>query len=320
MKMNSDNPVRRQSPANRRPSMVLVGVGVLSFVVVVLLSHWIDAHRPAADTRVEEERLYVTGKVLKRVSLGFNGLVADWYWMRSLQYVGRKILANPGTIDLDNLGKLDMRLLYPLLDTATTIDPQFLVAYKYGAIVLPAVNEEDAIKLILKGIDQNPNDWRLHQHLGYIYWKRGDYQKASEVYGAGAKKPGAPPWMEEMSARTAAEGGSHATAREIYRRMYEQTEDKTVKDLMARRLLQVDSFEERDAIRGALKKFRDAKGNCPKEWKEALAELRAARQVDGKPLRLDNSGVPIDPSDWPYVLSKDGCDVSVNLQSKVPFQ
>ncbi|HEY0544453.1 MAG TPA: hypothetical protein VGC91_03570 [Pyrinomonadaceae bacterium] len=303
----------------QRGTLALAFVIVSCFVAVVALSRFMDEHRAAADARDEEERLYLTGKTLKRMSLGFNGLVADWYWMRSLQYVGNKVLNHQGEVQIDDLSALDMRLLYPLLDTATTLDPQFLVAYKYGAVVLPAINEEQAIKLIRKGMEQNPEDWRLYQHLGYIYWKRGDFKQASETYGAGALKPDAPNWMREMSARMAAEGGSRATAREIYTRLSQETDDAKVRDLLARRLMQVDSLEERDAIRAAFKNFEQRNGHCPNTWREVSTELRAARTPDGKPLRMDANGVPLDSSDTPYVL-KNGCEVDLDFQSRVPYQ
>ena len=69
-----------------------------------------------------------------------------------------------------------------------------------------------AIQILKKGIDANPSAWRLHQHLGYIYWKQGNFQAASETYGQGAAIPGAPPWMEAMKAQMAAKGGSRSTA------------------------------------------------------------------------------------------------------------
>ncbi len=305
--------------SRQRQTLALAFVVLSGFAAVIALSRWMDGHRPAPDAKLEEERLYLTGNTLKRMSLGFNGLVADWYWMRSLQYVGNKMLNHPGEVQIDNLGPLDMRLLYPLLDTATTLDPQFLVAYKYGAVVLPTINEEQAIKLIRKGMEQNPEDWRLYQHLGYIYWKHGEYKLSSETYGEGAKKSGAPPWMREMSARMAAEGGSHDTAREIYTRLYEQTDDAKVKDLLARRLMQVDALEELDAINAAFKNFQQRNGRCPNTWREASAELRAARLPNGKPLRLDASGVPLDPADTPYVL-KNSCEVRLDYLSRVPSQ
>lgn len=315
-----DKKSEHQNHRARRNALALVVVVFVCFVMVVVLSRWMDSHRPAVDAKVEEESLYLTGKTLKRMSLGFNGFVADWYWMRSLQYVGNKIVNHPGEIELDDLGPLDMRLLYPLLDTATTLDPKFMAAYEYGAVVLPAINEEDAIKLIKKGIEHNPDSWRLYQYLGYIYWKRGDYKQASESYGIGANVAGAPNWMREMSARMFSEGGEPAIAREIYTRIYEQTDDKNMKELMARRLMQVDSFEERKTIRGVLKSYQVRNSRCATAWRELSGELRAARLPDGKSLRLDSSGVPLDPSDVPYILSKGGCDLDLSLQSRVPYQ
>lgn len=298
----------------RRQTLALLPVIALGFVFVVALSRWMDTHRPPLDTRLEEERLYMTGAAVKRMSLGFNGLVADWYWMRSLQYVGGKMWKHQGRIQLDDLGPLNLKLLAPLLDTATTLDPQFMAVYEYGAVVLPAINDEDAIKLLKKGIQANPNAWRLHQHLGYIYWQRGDYMTASAAYEAGSKLPDAPGWMHEMSARMLAEGGRRNTAREMYRHMYEQADDQKVKHLAELRLLQIRSFDERDAIRRVLSAYAERSGRCAASWKEVSAALRAAR------LRLDPAGVPIDPADTPYVLIKDGCDVDLDKRSQVPYR
>lgn len=320
MNVDANKESERARGQERLRTMTLSLFIVIGFAAVFGLSRWMDARRPPVDARIEEERLYLTGQTVKRMSLGFNGLVADWYWMRSLQYVGNKVINYQGELQLDDLSPLDLRLLYPLLDTATTLDPQMMVAYYYGAIVLPAINEEHAIKLIEKGIEQNKDTWRLHQHLGYIYWKRGDYQKASAVYSEGAKIADAPAWMREMSARMAAEGGSHQMAREVYTHLYQQAEDEQVKKVLVRRLMQVDSFEEREAIRVALGNFQKRNGRCAETWKEALADLRAARLPDGKPLRLDAAAAPLDPSDTAYLLDKGGCEVKLDFKSKVPYQ
>src|SRR6185503_8501199 len=136
----------------------------------------------AVDAQQEEEPLYLTGTALKRASLSFNGLAADWYWMRSLQYVGGKILKVPASVPLDSLGQLDLKLLAPLLDTATTLDPQFMEPYEYAAIVLPDVDLPEAIRITKKGIAANPTAWRLRQHLGFIYWQQKDFQAAGDAY------------------------------------------------------------------------------------------------------------------------------------------
>jgi hypothetical protein len=307
--MIATNRKRSRWTARETASALTIILGLTS---VFIVSRWIDARRLPVDPKIEEENLYVTGHTAKRLSLGFNGLLADWYWMRSLQYVGRKILSLPSDLPLDDLGSLNLKLLGPLLDTATTLDPQFMEPYEYAAAVLPAIDMDDAIRITSKGIEANPGAWRLYQHLGYIYWQRRYFKAAGETYGAGAKLPGAPAWMEAMKARMAAEGGSRATAREIYLRMYEQAGDAQVKDMARRRLLQLDSLDQRDLIRKVLADFSFQAGRCPLSWREIATILRASR------FPLDATDAPLDPAGKPYRLVKNGCDVDLDPKSEVP--
>ena len=294
--------------------LTLFGFIVVGFLSVVLLTRFMDQRRPLPDPAVQEESLYLTGSTARRVSLGFNGLVADWYWMRSLQYVGGKILNTPGNISLDNLGSLKLKLLAPLLDAATTLDPHFLEPYEYAAIVLPAVNVDEAIRITRKGIEANPSEWRLYQHLGYIYWQKGDYQTSSEVYGAGAQNPEAPPWMLAMKARMAAEGGSRGTAREIYTRMFEEASDPNVKKMARGRLMQLTSMDQKDVILRVLTAYVDKTGSCPRSW-QAVAPALSALKFD-----LDRAGTPIDPSGYPYHLKTDKCTIEMDPKSEIPLE
>ena len=231
--------------------------------------------------------------------------------MRSLQYVGRKII-NDNDVPLDNLGLLNLKLLAPLLDTATTLDPEFLDPYEYAAIVLPSINVNEAIRITQKGIDANPNAWQLYHHLGYIYWQQHDYQAASEIYGRGAQIAGAPPWMEAMKAKMAADGGSRSTAREIYTRMYEGSADEKVKDMARKHLLQLDSLDQRDGLRKLFAAYQARTGKCPNSWKEVEPVFRALHIV------VDASGAPLDPSGVPYVLR--ACEVELDPKSEIPVK
>src|SRR5258707_857626 len=70
-----------------------------------------------------EEVLYIASpKVLKRLSIGYDGLLADIYWTRAVQYFGAKHRA----------GAARYQLLAPLLEITTTLDPQLVVAYEFG--------------------------------------------------------------------------------------------------------------------------------------------------------------------------------------------
>jgi len=300
--------------SERMKSVSLGLVVVVGLACAALLVRWTDTLRPPADPNAIDESLYLNGKTARRISLGFNGLAADWYWMRSLQYVGKKIIDQPGDVAIDDLSKLNLKLLAPLLDTATTLDPEFLDPYEYAAIVLPAVDVKEAIRITQKGIAANPNAWRLYQHLGYIYWQQGDYQAASEIYGRGAQIPGVPSWMEAMKAKMLADGGSRNTAREIYTRMFEESADEQVKDMARKHVLLLDSLDQRDGLRKVMQTYRDRAGHCPTSW----TELREAFRVLSIP--VDASGSPLDPTGVPYVLTSGTCEVQLNSHSEVPIK
>ena len=292
---------------------VLISIVVIGLASVVGLSRWIDSHKPPIDTTIQEENLYLNGATARRISLGFNGLAADWYWMRALQYVGRKIIDAPPDMQIDDLSKLNLKLLGPLLDTSTTLDPQFLEPYQYAAVVLPAIDRDEAIRITKKGIAANPGVWRLYQHLGYIYWQQKDFQAAGDAYDQGSKIPGAPSWMLAMKARMAAEGGSRDVARQIYQSMYEQAENDRIKEMARRRLLQVDAFEQMDRLRKVLAIYKSKFGSCPAKWSDITSVLQFYK------FQVNAEGSPVDPAGTAYVLTAD-CDVDTDFKSLVPHR
>jgi len=296
-------------------SVTLGLVVVVGIACAALLVRWTDTLRPPVDPNAIDESLYLNDKTARRISLGFNGLAADWYWMRSLQYVGKKLINSTGDISLEDLSGLNMKLLAPLLDTATTLDPEFIEPYEYAAIVLPAIDVQQAIRLTEKGIKANPNAWRLYHHLGYIYWRQGQYQLASETYGRGAQIPGAPAWMEAMKAKLLSEGGSRSTAREIYTRMYQQSSDEQVRDMARKHLLQLDSLDQRDGLRKLFAVYQTRMGKCPESWQELGQAFRTLR------IPMDQSGAPLDPSGAPYILKAGACEVELDPKTtKVPLK
>jgi tetratricopeptide (TPR) repeat protein len=284
---------------------------IVGLICVFFLARRIDSHKSIPDSANEQEETYLGPDTVKRISLGFNGLMADWYWMRSLQYVGRKIINAPKSIPIDNLGQLNLKLLAPLLDATTTLDPEFQEPYQYAAVVLPDVDVEEAIRITRKGIDANPTAWRFYQHLGYIYWQQRDFQAASQIYAQGATLPGAPLWMQALTARMETEGGSRETAREIYRQLYEQAEDTKIRDMARQRLQQLDYLDQRDRYHQLLEVYKQRTGRCPASWMEIEALLRGLR------IRLDSSGAPFDPAGVPYLLAKDGCNIELSPKSEI---
>jgi tetratricopeptide (TPR) repeat protein len=304
-----------------KQTFLALAVIVFGFAAVYGLSDFLENNSPPAPAEIGEEDLTLQGAKLKGFALGAEGLIADWYWMKSLQYVGDKINATEGDINIDNLKPLNPRLLYPYLDNAATLDPKFYGVYEYGAVVLPTVNAAQAVELVKKGIENNPQDYRFYHHLGYIYWRLGEFEKAAQIYSEGSQVPNAPPFLRMMAAKMKSEGGSRETARTIYRQMATESEDSKVKENAALRLAELDSLDERDAIRAALQNYREKTNRCANTLQEILPLLRPVKLPGGQDFRLDKSSNLVDPSGAPYLLDKQTCDVNLDTtKTKIPFE
>ena len=145
----------------------------------------IDAQQ-AALHQDRDDLLLTSPKLLKVLSLEYAPLLADVYWTRAVQYYGEKHAAHDNNLDS----------LWPLLNIATTLDPQLLPAYRFGAMFLSeapprgAGRPDFAVELIERGIRENPDYWRFYEDLGFIYYFDGkDYAKASAAFAEGARKP-----------------------------------------------------------------------------------------------------------------------------------
>jgi len=136
-----------------------------------------------------QQTLYIrSAKALRRMSLGYSGLLADIYWTRAVQYFG----------DQHRHHSNDFHLLLPLLQVTTELDPRLLPPYQLGANFLSpkppngAGMPDEALKLLQYGIAQNPQQWKLYYNLGFLYFTEfKDYGKAAEAFHAGAQLPNA---------------------------------------------------------------------------------------------------------------------------------
>ena len=291
------------------PTVILIA----GFSAVVAISGPLENAKPVLPPTFSDSDLSMNGARLKGFALGMEGLLADWYWVRALLYIGDKMLNRKvEKIDYEDLTSLNPRLLYPLLQNATDLDPHFIGAYSYGSIVLPAIDKEKAIEFASKGIANNPNEWRLYQHLGYIYWRLDNYEKAAETYEKGSEIPGASSFMRLMAASMKSEGGSRTTARSIYRQMLAETSEEPVRITAEKRLKELDWFDERDAINQTLASFKERNGRCSNSFGEIAPLLMTTKLPEGREFRIDSSRRLVDPTDAPYILDKERCVVKLD--------
>lgn len=250
-----------------------------------------------------QEVLYLPSpKIVKRLSLGYDGLMADIYWTRAVQYFG----GHHAT------GNENYRLLAPLLEITTYLDPHLLVAYEFGANFLaPAppngAGEPDrAIRLAESGIRANPNVWRLYYNLGFIYYfEKKDYEKAAEAFQRGSEVPDAHPFMKILAANMAQHAGEVEMARMLWNATLQTSKDKQIQDNAIKHLRALKVDEDVTALEKIADQYQQQTGH----WPTSFEQLIAARLLPG---------IPVDPLGKPYRLMKEG-RFEVSDAAALPF-
>lgn len=255
---------------------------------------------PLAGT--QESLLYVRSpEAMKRLALSYDSLLADLYWIRTVQHYGSTRLSTDPNKRYE--------LLYPLLDLTTSLDPRFNIAYYYGSTFLAETppggpgRPDLAIALLERGLQVQPDKWEFAQWIGFVhYWWRQDYDEAAAWFARAAKFPNAPIWMPSLAASTLAEGGSRQASRLLWAEIARAAEDEWFRNDARRQLQRLDAMDQLDQLNAVVKLFQERHGSTPADW----SALRAAGYL---------KGTPVDPVGTPYRLQ--GGSVTLDRSSRL---
>ena len=267
----------------------LTAVVLLGMAGVWKLQKRIDAQRRAIHLDADELMLR-SGGTVKKLSLEYAPLMGAIYWTRAVQYYGEK----------HRLHDQNLELLWPLLDITTTLDPNLIAAYRFGSTFLSdapprgAGRPDLAAQLLQRGIQANPDAWRLYQDLGNVYYfDAKDYLKASAAFEEGGKNPKAQIWMKVMAAKIAADGESLETSLFLWKQVYAATKDQMVKDNAVSHIKLVTAELDCREISRLADEFQKQTGRRTNR----ISELVQAGLL---------KKIPVDPEGYPYVLGEGG--------------
>jgi len=286
--------------AQQRTSIFASTCLVVSLAASTLLLRNIDKIRPRD---IAEDALYISSpKMVKRASLGFDGLMACIYWTRTVQYFGHRHFVRERTYNE----------LAPLLEITTALDPHLIPAYHFGASFLApappngAGQPDRAIRLMEYGIQQNPDNWRLYYDLGFVYYTElRDFKSAGEVFARGSRVPNAHPFLKILAADMATHAQEFATARLLWSAAYESSTETNIRQNALDHLRAIQVDEDVTNLQNAVSRFVESHGRIP----TSLWEIADAEHMQG---------VPVDPDGVPYELSFDG-QVLVANPDNFPF-
>jgi tetratricopeptide (TPR) repeat protein len=280
----------------------LAGVIAVLMAVSVGLQVQRDAGWQAYDPQTPIMWLQA-GPAMERATLGYDALAADIYWMRTVVYFGRQRLSQVEGKTYD--------LLYPYLNLVTSLDPQFTVAYRFGAIFLSERHPDgphrpdQAIELLQRGIEHDPHKWEYLHDIAFIhYFSYQNFPEAAAWFQRASELPGAPVWLRTMAAVTLARGGERDASRLLWRELYEGAENESIRENALLRLAQLDTFDILDELNPILWRYEARTGKFPASWDELISAgvLR---------------GVPTDTTGEPFILHTINEDARISRKSRL---
>lgn len=257
-------------------------VVALCSLVVLCATTWIsaqqniDARRAAWPTTYP--LMYVpSGQYLRPASLGYRTVLADLLYLWSIQYYGH-------TRTLEG-----RRWIEHIYDVITDLDPNFVDAYLIGSLIMSAdmADPQMALRLLDKGIGQNPGEWILPLEAGFTaYMNAQQYERAAEYFQE-AQRKGAPDYAERLRAHMFEMRGDVQTALELWYEAYveaEQAGDERVAAIAYNHTYDLRVKLDLSRLEAALQRFEVEQGRPAPD----LRSLVDAGHVDRRLLRNPN--------------------------------
>src|SRR5213594_1876769 len=164
-----------------------------------------------------------SGKYLKVMALGFDGLLADVLYLWSIQYYAN----------------YDIRDRYNYLEqiydqVITELDPHYLDPYLVGALIMSseARQPEMALRLLDKGVERNPDQWIVAFEAGFLcYNELHDYKRAAGYFEKALRVPGVHPLVRRLYAEMYDRAGDKRTSLREWAEIYETAGDDYVRQV-----------------------------------------------------------------------------------------
>jgi hypothetical protein len=248
---------------------------------------------PDVRTEAAQEAFVPDPRFARLAAVGFEALLADFYWMRAVQIVG----SQQGPYGRSHqIGRL--------IDLVTTLDPWVDHAYRFAALWMTddASAVRKANELLRRGIEYHPDAWLNRFHLGFNhFFYFGENADAVEALAPAIGMKGAPRYLGRLVARLRSDagGGEIEAAAAFLRELKHRTDDPYKQAEYEKALDEIEAERRARLLDQARAEFRRRHGR----------DIRAVEDlVKVAPPVL--RALPPEPHGWEWKLDAEGRIVS----------
>ncbi|MGI9534810.1 MAG: hypothetical protein ACR2NW_07650 [Thermodesulfobacteriota bacterium] len=254
---------------SKRPLLCLLIIGIIILISLPFQKN-IDLLQNRGSSF--KQKLYFNSSFLDKISLGFDNVLADIYWLRALQFFGG---------DDISITEKDSKVLYDYFDIITDLDPKFVNAYRFGGsflaepIPMGLGNLEAGIELFDKGRKNNPENYRLPMEeafLYFIYYK--DYEKAAELFNEASEKPGLSDFrrasIKGMAGSSLRYSDNRELSKQIWEEIYNTTQSEKRKNFAFKNLRELNSADIEDRLTLSANQYEEKFGKFPENLNNLL--------------------------------------------------
>ncbi|MFN8943877.1 MAG: hypothetical protein ACK5WZ_04545 [Pseudobdellovibrionaceae bacterium] len=190
------------------------------------------------DKTLENFRVdYVPSPRLQYFTFGYRDLVADLFWLRTIQnfdYCDSVKLTNSDGLKICN----ENSFLYRLLDLVTELSPNFRMPYASGGLALSVIitDVSGASHIFEKGTFNFPTDWPILYRSAYHAMIEEKNKKKAAYLLVEAARNGGPQWLYALSGKLFIEGGDLEMSLRLIDELNESADGKDISERIRKKI------------------------------------------------------------------------------------
>lgn len=241
----------RSSRGALPPMLVVAGIFTAAAVVSSVLTPAVERARP--DRFFRDEMVYFpSGAFLDEVSAGQDEILADYLWLRAIQYYG-----------MHRQTDRQYQWAKHIFHVITALNPRFVEAYRFGGLVLAADANDLAggIDLLKLGFHANQDRWEIPFDLGFLHYLSHQDLLAAAYFRRAAALPGAGEQVGRFTAFAYRRGGDAEAAKEMWLQMRNAATNPVTREIADYALKDIELQKALGALQAAADAYQSA-GNA----------------------------------------------------------